>query len=199
MSVAGLTPLLLFVLVATISPGGATALATASGANFGLRRSVPLIAGISIGLASMAALAAAGLAALILRRPTLQTAMKLIGSAYLLWLAWQTSTRGRPEFARDVARPATFLGGVGLLWINPKGWAMTLSAAASFATIADGPLRFALVLGAVFLLLSTLSLIAWCVAGLLLARLLRSEAQWRALNTVLGALLAVSIIPIWLE
>ncbi len=199
MSVASLTPLLLFVLVATISPGGATTLATASGANFGLRKSVPLIVGISVGLASMAALAAAGLAALILSRPALQTAMKLIGSAYLLWLAWQTSKRGRPNFAQDVAKPVTILGGIGLLWINPKGWAMTLSAAASFTAVASGPSRFALVLGAVFLLLSTLSLVVWCVAGLLLARLLRSEAQWRALNIVLGVLLAVSIIPIWLE
>ncbi len=58
-------PLILFVVVSTITPGGATTLATASGAQFGFRRSMPLMVGIAFGLAS---LAAAVSAACILRR-----------------------------------------------------------------------------------------------------------------------------------
>ncbi len=198
MSVASLIPLFLFALVATISPGGATTLATASGANFGLRRSVALIAGLATGLASMAAIAAAGLATLLLGEPALQLAMKLVGSAYLLWLAWRIGHGGRPDLAPEIAKPTTFLGGVGLLWINPKGWAMTLSAAASFVALADGPVRLALLLGATFALTSTVSLVAWCAAGLVLAKTLRADAHWRAMNVTLGLLLVASIIPIWL-
>lgn len=201
--IASLTPFLLFVLIATISPGGATTLATASGANFGFRRSVPLIAGISLGLATVAACAAAcaaaGLAALLLREPTLQLAMKATGSAYLVWLVWRTATSGRPDLERGVAVPVSFLGGIGLLWINPKAWAMTLSAAASFGALANGPLQLAALLGAAFALSSALSLALWCEAGLLLARVLRTDRQWRALNVVLGLLLAASVVPIWLE
>ena len=195
---ASLTPLILFTLVATISPGGATTLATASGANFGFRRSVPLITGISIALAVMAALAAAGLASLLLRAPALQFGMKLVGSGYLLWLAWRTGRGGRPDLERGIATPTSFIGGAGLLWVNPKGWAMTLSAAASFAALADGPFRLALLLGAAFALASLFSLTAWCAAGLVLARTLRTEAHWRMLNVALGVLLAASVIPIWL-
>ncbi|WP_164066717.1 LysE family transporter, partial [Serratia marcescens] len=66
---------------------GATTLATASGARFGLRRSVPLMAGIAFGLTCLAAAAAAGLAGLLLAAPMLQLAMKLAGSLYLFWLA----------------------------------------------------------------------------------------------------------------
>lgn len=198
MSPEALVPLLLFALASTVSPGGATTLATASGANFGLRRSVPLLAGFAAGLASMAALAAAGLAGVLLAVPSLQLAMKAVGSAYLLWLAWQTARQGAPGAGRaGAAEPTTFAGGVGLLWVNPKGWAMTLGAAASFAGLADGPARLALLLGATFGLCAVLSLSLWCVAGLLLARLLRTEAQWRALNLALGALLAASVVPIW--
>lgn len=199
MSLETLTPLLLFVLVSTISPGGATTLATASGANFGFRRSVPLIAGIAAGLASMAALAAAGLAGILLAIPSLQLAMKAIGSIYLLWLAWQTARRGAPNLAAaGIADPRGFMTGVWMLWINPKAWATTLAAAASFVAMVDGPTRLALLLGATFGLLAVVSLSLWCVAGLLLARALRTEAQWRALNVTLGVLLAVSIVPIWL-
>ena len=198
MSLEALPPLLLFVLVSTISPGGATTLATASGANFGFRRSVPLIAGIAAGLASMAASAAAGLAGLLLALPTLQLAMKSIGSLYLLWLAGQIARRGAPHLATGLARPTTFAAGLWMLWHNPKGWAMTVGAAASFAALANGPIRLGLLLGVVFGLAAAVSLSLWCVAGLLLARALRTEAQWRALNIALGVLLAVSIVPIWL-
>ena len=48
--------LIVFVIVATITPGGATTLATASGTQFGFRRSVPLLGGIALGLASLAAI-----------------------------------------------------------------------------------------------------------------------------------------------
>lgn len=198
MSPEALAPPLLFALVSTVSPGGATTLATASGANFGFRRSVPLIAGIATGLASMAALAAAGLAGVLLAVPSLQLATKAVGTAYLLWLAWRTATSAPPRSGACVARPTSFVGGVGLLWANPKGWAMTTGAAASFADLADGPAGLALLLGTTFGLCATFSLSVWCAAGLLLARALRTEAQWRALNLALGALLAASVVPIWL-
>ncbi len=198
MSLDALTPLFLFVLVSTISPGGATTLATASGANFGFRRSVPLIAGIAAGLASMAASAAAGLAGILIAIPSLQLAMKAIGSLYLLWLAWQIAGRGAPHLMTGITKPSSFVAGIWMLWHNPKGWAMTVGAAASFAALANGPARLGLLLGITFGLAAALSLSLWCVAGLLLARALRTEAQWRTLNVVLGALLAASIVPIWL-
>lgn len=192
-------PLVLFVVVSTITPGGATTLATASGAQFGFRRSVPLMAGIAAGLASLAAAAAAGLAGLLLAAPSLQTAMRVAGSAYLLWLALKIARSGQPNMDASMGVPTSFLGGAGLLWLNPKGWAMALGAAASFAALASGPLQLALLLGSAFGLAAAVSLSLWCMAGLLLACLLRTERQWRVLNAVLGLLLAASIVPMWWE
>ena len=197
MAADAILPLVLFVIVSTITPGGATTLATASGAQFGFRRSIPLMAGIAVGLASLAAVAAAGLAGLLLAAPSLQTAMRLAGSAYLLWLAWKIARSGPPNMRTDVGVPTSFLGGACLLWLNPKGWAMALGAAASFAILASGPLQLALLLGAAFGIAAAVSLSLWCLAGLLLARLLRTERQWRLLNAVLGLLLVVSVIPMW--
>lgn len=192
-------PLALFVIVSTITPGGATTLVTASGAQFGFRRSIPLVTGIAVGLASLAATAAAGLAGLLLAAPSLQTAMRLAGSAYLLWLAWKIARSGPPNLGADMGTPTSFLGGACLLWLNPKGWAMALGAAASFAVLASGPLQLAVMLGSAFGLAATASLSLWCLAGLLLARLLRTERQWRVLNAALGVLLVISIIPMWRE
>lgn len=197
MSPAAFLPLVLFVVVSTITPGGATTLATASGAHFGYRRSMPFMCGIAVGLASMASAVAAGLGGVILAFPSLQLAMKLIGTLYLVWLAWRIARSGPPRLHANIANPTRFPGAVWLVWQNPKGWAMTLGAAASFASLAAGPFHLALILGVSFGVAAILSLSLWCVAGLLLARLLRTDAQWHILNALLGALLSISIIPMW--
>jgi len=190
--------LAVFALVATITPGGATTMVAASGAHFGMRRSAPLVAGIAAGLASMAAAAAAGLATVLLTLPSLQLAMKVLGTLYLLWLAWKIGRTGAPRSMAATARPASFLGGAWMLWHNPKGWAMTTGAAASFGAIAAGPLQLAVVLGVAFGVAATVSLVLWCLAGQMLARALRTERQWRAVNLALALLLALSILPLWL-
>jgi threonine/homoserine/homoserine lactone efflux protein len=199
MNADAILPLALFVVSATLTPGGATALATASGAQFGFRRSVPLMAGLALGLASLAAASAAGLAGLLLAVPALQMAMRLAGSAYLLRMAWRIMRSGAPRQIAGEGRPTSFLGAACLLWLNPKGWAMALGAAASFNGLASGPMLLAALLGAAFGLAAALALSVWCVAGQLFVRLLRTERQWQALNAVLGVLLAGSVIPIWLD
>lgn len=189
---------LLFAVVATITPGGATTLVTASGAHFGFRRSVPLIAGLAIGLATLAAAAAAGLAGLLLAIPSLQLIVTLTGSAYLMRLAWRIGRSGPPSQPTNVPAPTSLIGGMGLLWLNPKGWTMTLGAAASFTAVAGGPFHLAVLLGTVFGFAAAVSLTLWCAAGLLLARMLRTNRHWQVLNTVLALLLIASIIPMWL-
>lgn len=200
-----LLSLVLFTLVATITPGGATTLATASGVRFGFRRSLPLLAGIAAGLATLAAVSGAGLGAVLQDSPFLQAAMKLAGSAYLLWLAWQIGKSGPPatgdhgETGGGADRqPSGFWTGVLLLWLNPKGWAMTLGAAASFAILSADPIRLSLILAAAFGLCAAFSLTLWCIGGMLLSRTLKSDGQWRFVNAVLGLLLATSILPVWL-
>ena len=125
-------PLLAFAMSATVTPGGATLLATASGARFGLRRSLPLLAGISAGLAALVALAGAGLGALLQAAPALQSAMRVAGSAYLLRLAWQIAWSGAPDIRQaESSSPMGFPTGIALLWLNPKGWTMALAASAA--------------------------------------------------------------------
>jgi threonine/homoserine/homoserine lactone efflux protein len=191
-------PLVLFAAVATVTPGGATTVATASGAHFGFGRSVPLMAGIATGLASMAAAAALGFAGMLLALPSLQVALKAIGTLYLLWLAWRIGRSGSPQLDKDLARPHSFIGGIWLLWYNPKGWAMTSGAAVSFAALAASPAELAILLGTVFGVAAIVSLSLWCVAGHVLARRLTAGWHWRVLNMLLAFLLAASIIPMWL-
>ena len=189
--------LIVFALISTIPPGGATMLATASGAHFGFWRSIPLMVGISIGLATMAAAAAAGLASVLLALPALQLAIKGLGSAYLSWLALRIARSGPPHMQASFSKPASLAGGMWMLWHNPKGWAMAMGAAASFSVLASGPGHLALILGLTFGVAAAVSLLIWCLAGQVLARIIRRDWQWRVLNLMLGVLLLASIIPMW--
>jgi threonine/homoserine/homoserine lactone efflux protein len=153
--------------------------------------------GISAGLAALASIAGAGLSGLLMAAPSLQLTMKIVGTGYLLWLAWRIGRSGRPQPGTNMATPIGFVAGAGLLWLNPKAWAMVTGAAASFAAPSVHPVQLAVLLGAIFGLAAAVSLSIWCVAGLVLARLLRTKRHWHAVNATLGALLAASVIPMW--
>ncbi|PZM10756.1 LysE family translocator [Rhizobium tubonense] len=197
MTIETLLPVVLFALVATVSPGGATTLATASGAHFGFGRSIPLVMGISAALSSMAAGAAFGLGGLLLAAPPLQLAMKSAGLLYLLWLAVKIGASNAPRLNREIAAPTGFLGGAWMLWYNPKAWAMTTSAAASFAATTHSSVALAVFLGSAFGIAAMLSLSLWCMAGQWLGRALKTDWQWRTINFILAGLLVISVIPMW--
>lgn len=191
--------LVTFAIVSTASPGGATSLATASGAQFGYLRSLPLIAGIAVTLALLVAGSGTGLSAALLAFPSLELGMKVVGSAYLLWLAFVILKAGPPNRASvSDTSPIGFFGGAMLLVVNPKAWAMAVGVASSFSGISDSPFGTAIIFGCVFATAATLSLSTWAVAGSLLARIIREDWQWHAFNFVMALLLVGSIGSFWL-
>jgi threonine/homoserine/homoserine lactone efflux protein len=193
-----LLSLVTFAAIATASPGGATALATASGMRFGVMRSLPLLFGIAIGLASLVGVVAGGLGSLVMSWPPLQFWLRLVGSAYLLWLAWSVGRRGAPTTdGAQREHPIPFGGGFLLLWSNPKGWTMAVGAAGAYTTLANDPVRLGVLLATVFGVAAIVSLLLWCSGGQLLARALKTERQWRAVNIALALLLVASILPMW--
>lgn len=190
--------LALFAFVSTGSPGGATSLATASGAQFGFLRSVPLIAGVALSLALLVAISGTGLSAALLAVPSLELVMKAIGSVYLLWLAILILKAGPPQRANLADKtPIGFFGGALVLVINPKAWAMAAGVAGSFSGISNDAMTLTIILGAVFAVAATVSLSIWTLAGSFLARVLTADWQWHLFNTALAGLLALSIFSFW--
>src|ERR1700730_2043234 len=117
-------PFVTYTFVMSITPGPNNVMLTASGANFGFRRTVPHILGIGLGFVVQLLAVCAGLSALFARWPALQSALGWVGAAYLLYLGWQMLGRGDAE-ARDNRRPVTFLEAAMFQFLNPKAWVMT--------------------------------------------------------------------------
>lgn len=165
-----------------------------SGANFGFRRTVPHLLGVAIGFVAMAFLTGLGLSRVFDAVPALHWCLTVFSVLYLGWLAFRIAraTPG-PSGNRD-ARPLTFLQAAAFQWVNPKGWAMALSAVTLFApgnTVA-AMATVALVFGAVNLP----SIGSWCWLGTRLSSILTTSARLAWFNRTMAALLVLSLYPI---
>jgi threonine/homoserine/homoserine lactone efflux protein len=194
-----LVPLVLFAVVVVFTPGANNILAATAGAQFGLRASTRLLFGLGLGVVSLVIVTAVGLGSLIRSAPDLQSALKIVGSAYLLWLATKIGRSGRPSLEQPARTPLTLRAGLLVSWLNPKTWMLGISVASGYSALSTNPVVLAAILGGLFATLVAPNLIMWCQAGYLIAERLKTDRQWRILNLVLAALLVVSIIPMWLE
>jgi threonine/homoserine/homoserine lactone efflux protein len=195
-----LVSLVLFAMVVTYSPGPNNVLLAWSGGQVGVWRTFPLWLGIVVGIVAIVAVSAMGLGAIIHAEPNVQLGMKLIGSAYLVWLGWKVAHSGPPDFARPAGSARTgFVAGFVNTMLNPKGWAMALSATAGYAALAPNAPQLALVLSLVFVLVAVPNWILWSGGGQVMARSITSERGWRIANAVLGLLVVLSVVPLWVE
>lgn len=184
----------------TITPGPSTLLAAASGVRYGLIGSLPLAAGVAVGLALLTAAGAFGLSALLQTAPSLQLAIKTLGSGYLMWLAWRIYRSGAPRASEGSGggRAMGFVTGLAVLFLAPKAWMMGLAAAGAYAEFTSSSLELALLLAVTFGCAAMGAMVLWCLGGTMLGRMLRTDAQWFAINLVLASVTVVSIATVWL-
>ena len=111
--------LLSLMTLGSFTPGPNTTIAAVSGANFGLRATLPHCAGVALGFASILALCAAGVGALVLGHPLAAGLLHAGGVAYLLWLAWKLA-RSTVLAERRVLRPLRLWQSAALQYANIK-------------------------------------------------------------------------------
>ena len=191
-----LVALLGFGFVCTVTPGPNNVLLWASGAAFGVRRSWPHVLGTALGVGLMAILVAAGLGVLVTTIPPLAFAMKVAGSAYLLFLAWRVAGAGALERTTS-SRPMGLLQAIAFQLVNPKVWIFAVGAVSTFrppdVPIAVGSVLVVLVMMAVTIPSSAL----WVVGGDALDRLIKRPATRRAVSLGLALLVVATVVLVW--
>ncbi|MBD3746419.1 MAG: LysE family translocator [Sphingopyxis terrae] len=181
-----------FALVSSITPGPNNMMLMASGANFGLRRTVPHALGVGFGFTLMIVLVGVGLMGLFDLFPVLNLILKIISVAYLLWLAWNIANAGAPSGGDSPhGRPMSFGQAVLFQWVNPKAWSMALTAIALYAP--DRNIAAVLLVAAIFGVINLPSTSLWAVMGVSLRGWLSSPARLRAFNWTMAALLVGSL------
>jgi threonine/homoserine/homoserine lactone efflux protein len=198
MSVEVFLAMVSFAFVMAFTPGPNNVMLTASAANFGFTRSIPHMLGVSLGFVILLAASGAGLGALLANIPTTQTVLKIVGAAYMLWLAWKVANAGPTgDGSGTDARPLTFLQAAAFQWVNPKGVVIALGAIALYVS-PGRPVADLLILLVVFGLVTLLSTVSWSLFGVALSRLLRDRRRARIFNVCMALLLVASIVPMLL-
>jgi threonine/homoserine/homoserine lactone efflux protein len=188
-----------FAVVMFFTPGPNNIMLLSSGLTYGFRRTVPHIAGITIGFAFMVGAVGLGLGTIFIAYPVLQTVLKYAGVAYLVYLAAVIAMAEPVMPDQDNRRgPMTFWGAAMFQWINAKGWVMVIGTITAYAAIAAYPWNITIQVG-LSLILGALSCTAWALFGSSLRPILSSRTTVRAFNIIMALLLLASLYPVFMD
>ena len=192
-----LLALVAFSFVSSVTPGPNNVLLWASGAAFGTRRTLPHVFGTALGIGAMALASAAGLAVLVAVVPVLGVAMRMVGSAYLLWLAWQIARSG---MIREgvLGQPMSLAGAAGFQVVNPKAWVFALSAVTTFRPTDLPPVPGTLAIAGVMVVVVVPTAWLWAAAGGAMASLLVNERSRRVVTGALAILVVATVALVWI-
>ncbi len=184
-----------YAFVTSITPGPNNFMLLSSGVNFGFVRSIPHMLGIGIGFVVLLLAVGFGLGAVLTAFPVLHTALKIVGGAYLLYLAWKIAMSRSVESGGDsTAQPMTFLQAAAFQWVNPKAWVMAVTAMAVFSNPAN-PFLSVVLISAVFGIINLPCVSSWAGFGMALRGFLSDPARLKWFNIAMGVLLAATLWP----
>jgi threonine/homoserine/homoserine lactone efflux protein len=188
-----LVALALFGFVSSITPGPNNTMLMASGANFGFARTVPHLSGVVVGFPLMVIGVGLGLGGLFAAVPLLHDVLRILGAAYLLYLAYKLATSDSLSSGRSAAAPMTFWQAVAFQWVNPKAWAMALGTVTNFAP-KDHYAQNVVIAALVFALVNGPCVSSWAGFGVVLRRFLARPGALRAFNVTMAVLLVGSLV-----
>lgn len=193
MNIEVLTALGTFAFVASVTPGPNNLMLMASGANFGIRRTLPHLFGIVAGFTVMVLLVGVGLMQVFAAYPVVYDGLRIFSIAYLGYLAWRIAASTSIS-TKASGSPMTSLQAALFQWVNPKAWAFALTLVTVYApTQSLAAVGFVALVAA---LVNLPSIFVWIVIGDRLQRYLRAGVRLRIFNAAMALLLLASLYPV---
>ena len=195
MNIESLLALALFALVSSITPGPNNLMLMSSGANFGYKKTIPHMLGVSLGFAFMLLLVGVGLVQLFNLYPVSYDILKVISVVYLLFLAYKIATSvSLSDKSKKESKPFTFIQASAFQWVNPKAWTMALTAISVYSPSQN--IESIAIVAFVFALVNLPSVSCWTLLGQELRVILSNNARLRVFNFIMAGLLVMSLYPV---
>ena len=192
-----LTVLMIFMFVAAFTPGPNNLLSSYSGFNFGVKKTLPLIYGVTFGFPILLIVINSGLIIIFKKFPTLQEVIKIIGSGFLIYLAYKVSLSKKNE-DKQTNNPAKFFNMLIFQFINPKAVLFAIIMVSTFISTNENFIRDTIIVVSVAFIFSFVSIFSWCLLGKFLRRFATNEKFIQAFNYVMSFLLIVCVIMFYL-
>lgn len=186
---------LTFVLVTTYTPGPNNITSSSMGILYGYRKTVNYILGICTGFFGIMLLSGVVSATLYAIFPSLEAIMRLLGAAYILWLAYKT-LKSTYKFSSDESPALGFSNGVLLQAFNPKVWVYGLTLYTTFLAGITGNIFMMLFFALFLAFIAFTSTSTWALTGSAIKHTLRNPRFQKGINLALALLLAYTAIEL---
>ncbi|WP_457934635.1 LysE family translocator [Pseudoalteromonas sp. SCSIO 43210] len=185
----------------SITPGMCMTLAMTLGMSIGVRRTLWMMIGELLGVASVAIAAVLGVASVMLNYPDAFAILKWVGGAYLIYIGvnmWRAKGKMSIDTSKpsDVSRPSLFTQGFVTAIANPKGWAFMISLLPPFISVEHAVAPQLLVLLSVIMVSEFVCMLAYATGGKSLRLFLSRGDNIKWMNRIAGSLMAA--VGIWL-
>ncbi len=193
-----LIPLIFFSIAAAFTPGPNNIIGSYSGFNFGIKRSIPLILGVTFGYTILIILAAGGLNIVFNAYPILKTIIKIVGSIFLIYLAYKISFQNQVQ-QKTIKNPVKFYDTFIFQFVNPKGVFAAITSISLFVELGDNYLLHSIIVVTVSFFCAVTSITSWCLLGKFLRRFAENKKFIQRFNYAMSFSLIVCVILIYLK
>ena len=187
-------PLILFGIATAFSPGPNNIMTSYTAFNFGFRKAIPTMLGVIIGWTLLIILLQLTSAAVFEKYQFIQTTIKILGSIYLLYMAYKLSFGGVANDKKIDPKPVTFLNTFWFQFVNPKSIIVGLTSISLFIDTQNNYLRDSIILTSVWFCMAVGSQTAWCLMGKYMRKFATSDTFIKNFNYTMSFLLIVCVI-----
>jgi len=178
------------------TPGPNNAVASYSGFNFGIKKTIPLIMGVWLGYTVLVILINFVLISTFIKYPLIQEVIRILGTLFLLYLAYKISFSETSKEGKKI-NPVKFIDTFTFQFLNPKGVMAAITLISKFV-LENDYLNSSLTVIVVCSLTALTSITAWAFLGKFLRNFATNNNFIKRFNYAMSLLLIVCIIGFYI-
>ena len=193
-----LISLCLFMFVTSCSPGPNNIVASYSGFNFGILKTIPHMLGVIFGFTSLVAIMNFGLVNVFQKYPIIQEILKYAGSIFLIYLAYKISfSKNNSENSNK--NPVKFIETFFFQFINPKSVIVSVIMVSTYVEHGQNFFKYSMWVIGIAFFFAIISINFWTLIGKFLRKFATNEKFIKIFNYVMSFLLISCIATFYLE
>ena len=187
----------LFWFVAAYTPGPNNVVASYSGFNFGIKKTIPHILGTTLGFTSLVLLLTIGLINVFKLFPIIQIVIRYLGTIFLIYLAYKIASSTKFDETKK-ENPVKFIETFLFQYLNPKGVMVGIIVVSTYVELGENYLNYATQIVALAFLFSLTSITLWTFIGKFLRKFATNDKFIKYFNYAMSMLLLLSIITFYI-
>ena len=163
MLLSDLIAFVLFCSAAAFSPGPNNFMASYSAFNFGMKKTLPIIYGVTFGFPLLIICINFGLSIVFKKYPEIQKIITVAGTIFLIYMAYKIATTKNSD-NKEVKNPATFINIVLFQFINPKAVICAAFITSTFIS-QESFVKDSIIVITIAIIISFFSIVSWSLIG----------------------------------